>query len=121
MKDWPFVTLSSFQERSTTALALSGALNINLSPVVEKKIRGEWENYTQGPNSAWYEQGRTYQKYLGYDHLDNRPEMETNDPNLDLSTGVANHVFDYLGQTTSGKAEISPQADRYLPVWQVRY
>ena len=44
--------------------------------------------------------------------------MKTDDPNLIVTTGVANYIYDYKRDTT-GKAVISPDADWYLPAWQV--
>ena len=47
------------------------------------------------------------------------PQVKTDDPNLILSTGVANYIYDFERDTT-GKGVISPDADWYLPIWQVR-
>lgn len=79
-----------------------------------------WENYTLNePSAQWYQEGREFQKKLGIDDLDNRPQVKTDDPNLDLTSGVANHIYDFE-RDTSGKGVISPMADVYLPIWQVR-
>lgn len=118
---WPFVTLSSFQERSATVMRLSGALYIGMNPIVKDEYRKEWENYsTTSEDAMWYEQGRNYQQELGFDGLDNRPQVKTDDPRLNLSTGVANYIYDFR-RDQSGKGEISPTAPWYLPIWQVRY
>lgn len=78
-----------------------------------------WENYTQNhPDAQWYQEGREYQKTIGIDDLDNRPQVKTDDPELDLSTGVANYIYDFDRETT-GKGVISPEAAWYLPIWQV--
>lgn len=116
---WPFVTLTSFQERAHTVKDLSGVLYIGFYPIVEHDKRLAWENYTQHHADAhWYAEGREYQKHIGTDDLDNRPQVKTDDPQLDLSTGVANHIYDFQRDTT-GKGVISPEADWYLPIWQV--
>jgi len=117
---WPFVTLSSFQERASTIKKLSGALYIGINPVVTPDNREKWEWYsTQSEDSKWYHDGRIYQQSLGIDNLDNREQVETDDPRLNLTSGVANHIYDFSRQT-GAKAVISPmESDFYLPVWQV--
>lgn len=52
---WPFVTLSSFQQRADTALRNSGALYVHINPLVEgPKQRAEWENFVvNNPDSQW--------------------------------------------------------------------
>jgi hypothetical protein len=118
---WPFVTLSSFQERAATVMRLSGALYIGLNPVVTEANRKEWENYTNyHPDANWYQEGREYQESLGFDDLDNRPQVGTDDPNLHLSSGVANYIYDFQ-RDDGGKGVISPTASHYLPIWQVRH
>ncbi len=118
--EWPFVTLSSFQERAATIKRLSGALYIGMNPVVLQKERAQWEWYsTQSPDAKWYQEAREYQKLLDFDQLDNRPPMETDDPELNVTEGVANHIYDY-NRTANGKAVISPDEAYYLPIWQVR-
>ena len=44
-RDWPFVTLSSFQQRSSTARKLADALFVTISPIVTHENRKEWENF----------------------------------------------------------------------------
>lgn len=96
VKTWPFVTLSSFQERAATILDSSGVLFVGFAPIVENKDRLEWENYTNhDPEAQWYPAAREYQKMIGIDNMDNRHQMKTNDPNLNLATGVANRIYGY--------------------------
>jgi len=119
-KEWPFVSLSSFQERAATIKRLSGALYIGMNPVVLQKERARWEWYsTQSPDAKWYQEARAYQQLLEFDHLDNRPPMETDDPELNVTEGIANHIYEY-DRTINGKAVLSPVAEYYLPIWQVR-
>ena len=40
---WPFVTLSSFQERATTAREQSGVLYVHMNPEVKPEDRLQWE------------------------------------------------------------------------------
>jgi len=92
---------------------------MGINPIVKDKDRVAWENYSNfGEDAKWYEEGREYQMMLGVDDLDNRPQVKTDDPNLHLTSGVANYIYDFERDTT-GKGVISPKADWYLPIWQV--
>eukprot|EP00977_Amphora_coffeiformis_P019106 scaffold6899_cov183-Amphora_coffeaeformis.AAC.39 len=117
-RDWPFVTLSSFQERATTAKDLSGSLMMSFMPVVTHSNRLQWENYTlNDPDNKWYHDAIDYQEQVGLHDLDNAPPIRTDDPNLDLTSGIANYIYNF-DKKTLGKATISPQAETYLPIWQ---
>jgi len=119
-KNWPFVTLTSFQERAATIKRLSGALYIGMNPVVLQKDREQWEWYsTQSPDAQWYQEAREYQKLLNFDHLDNRSPVKSKDPDLNVTEGVASHIYNF-DRSDDVKAIISPEAEYYLPVWQVR-
>ena len=86
---------------------------------VTRENRLAWENFTNYHTEAqWYEEGRQYQKNIGLDDLDNRPPVKTGDPDLILTTGIANYVYDYERDIVS-KGSISPDADFFLPIWQV--
>ena len=52
-RDWPFVTLSSFQQRSSTARKLADALFVTISPIVSDKNRKEWEDFVTTDDSYW--------------------------------------------------------------------
>jgi hypothetical protein len=52
-RDWPFVTLSSFQQRSSTARTLSDALFVTISPMVSDEDRKEWEDFVVLEDSYW--------------------------------------------------------------------
>lgn len=118
--DWPFVTLSSFQERASTVKVSSGVLYVGFNPIVPKEHLLVWENYTNyNPTAQWYGEAREYQKEIGIDDLDNRPQVKTDDERLELTTGVANYIYDFQ-RDAGGKGVISPEDDWYLPIWQVR-
>jgi len=51
---WPFPTLSSFQQRASIARSQSGALDIQISPLVLDAQREQWENYTLHENTWVY-------------------------------------------------------------------
>ena len=73
-RSWPFVTLSSFQQRSSTARSLSGALFVSISPYVNQTHRSEWEKYVVSNDSYWIDEGFLFQKQLGLDEFE--PNLE---------------------------------------------
>ena len=42
---WPFVTLSSFQQRASIVKRLSSGLHVSIFPLVQEKDREQWEEY----------------------------------------------------------------------------
>ena len=52
-RDWPFVTLSNFQQRATKARSLSDTLLIAVSHFVTAENRKEWEDYVTENDSLW--------------------------------------------------------------------
>ena len=50
---WPFVTLPSFEQRATTILTLSHALDVSLYPKVTPQNRERWETYCVGNDNYW--------------------------------------------------------------------
>lgn len=52
-RTWPFVTLSSFQQRSSTARSLSKALFVSINPFILHSEREEWEKYVH-EDEAFY-------------------------------------------------------------------
>jgi hypothetical protein len=52
-RDWPFVTLSSFQQRSSTARKLADALFVTISPIVSEEHHKEWEDFVSMEDSYW--------------------------------------------------------------------
>jgi membrane protein required for beta-lactamase induction len=53
IRTWPFVTLSSFQQRAATAREESGALYVQINPMVSESDRQEWEKFVVGEDSKW--------------------------------------------------------------------
>jgi hypothetical protein len=51
--DWPFATLSNFQQRAGNARALSGVLYVSINPLVTEEQLPAWEEYVIGPESQW--------------------------------------------------------------------
>lgn len=118
---WPFVTVGSFQRRAATVKDLSGALYIGLNPVIYPEQREAWEEYsTNSADANWYAESVEYQETLEIMHLDNRPQVQTDDPTLNLTGGVANKIYN-LKRAVGAKAVISPPNETFhLPIWQVR-
>jgi uncharacterized membrane protein len=52
-RTWPFVTLSSFQQRSATARDQSGSLYVHINPMVNESDRQEWEDFVVGEDASW--------------------------------------------------------------------
>lgn len=118
---WPFVSLSSFARRATVAKDLSGVLYIGMNPVVQHADRDEWERYSNlEENSGWYRESVEAQEIMGITDLDNRPQVTTDDPNLQLAGGIANRIYS-IYRSEGAKAYISPESPFYLPIWQVRH
>lgn len=51
--EWPFLTMSFFQQRSTTVRQLSGALYVALAPLVTESNKAAWETYVVGNDREW--------------------------------------------------------------------
>jgi uncharacterized alpha-E superfamily protein len=51
--EWPFVTLSDFQERAGNARTLADALYVSFNPLVRKEQLAEWDEYVNGENNQW--------------------------------------------------------------------
>lgn len=52
-RDWPFVTLSSFQQRSSTVRKLSDTLLLSVCPLVTDQDRREYEQLIKTPDIYW--------------------------------------------------------------------
>jgi hypothetical protein len=50
---WPFITLPSFEQRSTAVRALSSSLYLAIHPIVTDTTRDDWERYVVSKNNAW--------------------------------------------------------------------
>ena len=122
-KTWPFVTLSSFQQRAAAIKTLSGALFIGMNPIVELSLRQKWQFYTNNDlDGNWYQDGLNYQRDLGLDSLDTRPLVESEDPGMEMydgNDGIAVQIFSFANATDNMAIKSTWANQRYLPVWQV--
>ena len=122
---WPFLTVSFFQERSLTIRDLSGALLITLNPYISAANRETWESYSSDWDNEelhhWHQAGLDYQQEFNYDRFgvgfdtEHVPQRTTLDSSLNMSTGVANRIFTL---DADGNAIIDPSKGPYLPTWQ---
>jgi hypothetical protein len=120
---WPYMTLSWFQQRALTTRALSGAIFLTLNPfVTNETIRKSWENYSfNSPDANWHSDGMSYQKELNYSlygivaSFRDVTQRVTHDPNLNITTGLANHIWTL---DSVGNAEIDHSKGPYLPTWE---
>lgn len=116
--EWPFVTLSSFQERTHATRRLSLALQIGKAPIVSADQRAEWEYYCTN-TSLWLDEAIQYQEERNTMELDTRLHVPVSPGDaLNLSSGMATHIFDF-GFGESELARTSPDRNFYLPLYQV--
>lgn len=52
-QDWPFHTISHFQQRAATSRLLSGSLYMSMPPLVTDQNRMKWEEYVMGSDRKW--------------------------------------------------------------------
>ena len=123
---WPFVMMSDFQQRATSARALSSSLFIQLYPIVTNETRAEWESFAV-QQKGWLDDGRAYQqKYnLGFSGRRGLQEQATSEfkptpinfVGANSSTGpsvIADHIYTfYENQPIS-----DPSPGPYFPGWQ---
>lgn len=66
-RDWPFVSLSSYQQRAYTAKQNSGVLQVSIAPFVAQEDRAMWEEYIVSNEAEvdWIESSITYQSQVG--------------------------------------------------------
>jgi hypothetical protein len=53
-RSWPFVTLSSFQQRASTARKLADALFVTICPIVSDENRTEWEDFVVSKDDSYW-------------------------------------------------------------------
>ena len=51
--EWPFVTLSDFQELAGNARTLANALYVGIHPLVRREQLAAWDQYVNGENNQW--------------------------------------------------------------------
>ena len=109
--EWPFVTMNDFQQRSASARSLSGALFMELLPIVTGENRPAWEEYAVA-NKGWLDEGRDYQKSIGMD-LFATAEGDTN--HRSLSSNETAEADPTVLNFVLGESGDSPIADK---IWR---
>lgn len=110
-KDWPFLTLTNFQERAANARILSGALYISICPRVEFDQFDKWENYVNSSANSWIDQGHAYQQQLGIDDFEYEPNVER--------SRLTNRTVDPMHYFVDGVPHaVDRKEDYYMPLWQ---
>lgn len=65
-ENWPFLTISNFQQRATSTRAQSNALSIQINPKVTIDQRDEWEKFVKSDESYyWIDEATDYQHRVG--------------------------------------------------------
>ena len=116
-QSWPFLALSSFQERSATARSLSGAIFVSLNPVVKDPQRADWEKFVV-ERAGWIPAGFEYQEDLEVDTFEKSVERlgagNTGDTSWTDGSNSAD-VRDEIFYVDEGKTWIDPGPGPYLP------
>ena len=117
-QSWPFLALSSFQERSATARSLSGAIFISLNPVVSDPQRADWEKFVVD-RAEWIPAGHEYQKDLEVDTFEKSVERlgkgNTGATSWTDGSNSSADVRDEIFYVDEGKTWIDPGPGPYLP------
>lgn len=117
-RDWPFVSLSSYQQRALTAKVNSGALQVSIAPFVSEANRPDWEAYIVSNESDvdWIEQALAYQEFVGTDEFISDYGSSFRGKGL-LGYPIMHHYNDTdellpapEGRSRGGKG--------YLPIWE---
>lgn len=83
---WPFVTLNSFHERAASVRSISGALFLEILPVVSDEDRAEWEAYSV-QRLGWVGGGRAYEAQQAKDDAGRSRERVLNGGDTQLQQG----------------------------------
>lgn len=109
-QEWPFVTVPNWAARAGKIRSLTGAMFLNIYPLVEDHQREAWENYTSYNNDWVYE----------------TQEAQESDPTYEGNTSVADwyenwdviHGYDEFYKDNAGEFGTN-RSGPYLPYWQV--
>ncbi|CAB9511299.1 Receptor-type guanylate cyclase gcy [Seminavis robusta] len=109
-RQWPFVTLSSFQQRTSTARAQSGALYVHVNPMVREADRKGWEEFVVTEENYWITQGLEYQENVGLLDFSSKTDIS---PMLNSMDAYPIWVRDEDGVPVKDTAGAP-----YMPTWQ---
>eukprot|EP00934_Nitzschia_sp_Nitz4_P001273 Nitzschia sp. Nitz4//scaffold289_size23394//2//2242//NITZ4_008474-RA/size23394-augustus-gene-0.42-mRNA-1//-1//CDS//3329545813//1273//frame0 len=111
-RDWPFVSLSSYQQRSFSAKLNSGAIQINIIPYVPGENRTEWEEYIVSDEAEvdWMERSIVYQS-------ENDEASFITDYGRNFRDDPS-HQITKFDQEQNAYVPMETEKDFYLPVWE---
>lgn len=111
--------MNDFQQRASTARALSSALAVDSCFLVKPDEVQQWNAFSTD-NSGWYEDGFAYQDQLGYPPQERRTieDLLSSSKNITYETGIANKMFRTDENLT--RLPVPPLLHEGLscPVWQ---
>lgn len=108
---WPFVTLSSFQERASTARRQSLSLYVHINPLVELDLREDWENFAaESPDAVWMDEGMDYQNSVGLSFVQSVPAPRKH---YNRTAPWPIWYYDLDNQVTTDRSK-----GPYFPTWQ---
>ncbi len=91
--NWPFVTVSFFQQRAFTARSNSGVLQVGIHSFVTEDQRDKWEKYVVSEKAKWIKNTIDYQgnATVGRFINDYGPDFLTNEASQPISTSNDAH------------------------------
>ena len=124
---WPFVTMSDFHQRATSARALSSSLFVQLYPIITNETRSAWESFSV-QQKGWLDEGRAYQQkynlgFSGRRGLQEEAVSQVQPTSVSFvgansSTGpsvIADHIYSF---SLDGVPIADPSPGPYFPAWQ---
>lgn len=112
LRSWPFVTLSSFQQRASTARKQSGALFVHINPMVHATQKEEWESFVVSEDSYWIGEGLEYQQNIGL--LESAQDVMSAHQN----SFYTNDSYPIWTRGKDGAAVLDANESHYMPTWQ---
>lgn len=114
-RDWPFVSLSFYQQRAYTAKQNSGVLQVSIAPVVSYTNRELWEEYIVSYEAEvdWIERSILYQNEVGADvFIPDYGESFRGDTNRSHPIKVFDPILDKA-------VPLEYTQDTFLPFWEM--
>ncbi|CAB9500805.1 Receptor-type guanylate cyclase gcy [Seminavis robusta] len=117
--NWPFITLSAFQERARAAMDSSQALYVSINPLVTVDHLEQWEEFVlDGQQNHWIAEGHALQQELGIDDLEDDEAVARTWGYQNRTEVVAPmHTFTATGSPILSSG-LYPAPDLMLPRWQ---
>jgi hypothetical protein len=116
-RDWPFVSLSFYQQRAFTAKQNSGVLQVSIAPFVAPENRQEYEEYIVSNEAEvdWIEKSIDYQAEVGAEiFIKDYGESFRGDVNISHSIKHRDSKFGNIVPL-----DYSTNKQSYLPFWEM--